>query len=159
MADIRVTIDNLCTKAVQYGKSFSKNLDYTENSLKDVESILDYYNKDLKGNPIKNVLRKIRKEEPTDKQIWSMATIWGAYLGEVICRNNPGKCIWVYESSAGTEPVLHIKVDNNNRAYPLDKVYKRLKNGSGDNVVSFYDVFKTMVLTNKLSELKERDKE
>jgi hypothetical protein len=158
MTDIKGTIDNLCQRAIQYGKAFSKNLDFSENSLKEVESILDYYNKDLKGNPMKNWMRKMKKEEPTDKQIWSMATIWGAYLGEVICRNNPGKCRWVYESSIGTEAILHLKVDNNNRAYPLDKVYKRLKNGPEDNIVSFYDVFKAMVLTNKLSEIKETGK-
>lgn len=87
MVDIKETVENLCTKAVQYEKSFSKEQDFSENSLNEVESILDFYYKDLKGNPIKNIMRKITRKEPTDSQIWSMALIWGAYLGEVFCRS------------------------------------------------------------------------
>ena len=155
MEDITSTINKLCQRAIQYGKSFSKNLDYSEGSLKDIEEILDYYHKDLKGSFIKNIVRKIKKQEPTESQIWSMATIWGAYVGEVMCKNSQHRCKWVYEDGFGTGPFLHTKVDNNYRACPIDKVYKKLKNGSEDNVASFYDVFKNMVLTDKLSGTKE----
>ncbi len=149
---IKETINNLCGKAIEYAKGFSKSLDFSEASIKDVEEILDYYCKDLKRNPIKNFIRRTKKEKPTEKQIWSMATIWGAYIGEVICRMNPDKCKWVYEDEFGNGKFLHIKVENNNRACPIDKVYKRLKNGPEDNVVSFYDIFNKMVLTDKLGE-------
>lgn len=152
MEDITSTVNNLSQRAIEYGKSFSKDLDYSEKSLKDIEGILDYYYKDLKGSFIKNFFRKIKKQEPTDSQIWSMAAIWGVYVGEVMCKNNQHRCKWVYEDEFGSGPVLHIKVDNNSRAFPLDKVYKRLKNGPEDNVASFYDVFKTMVLKDKLSD-------
>jgi hypothetical protein len=155
MEEIRETINSLCDKAVRYAKGFSKNLDFSEESIKDVEEILDYYCKDVKGSPLKNLIRKIKKEEPTNNQVWSMATIWGAYIGEVICRKNPGKCIWVYEDEFGNGPFLHIKVDNNNRAHPIDKAFKRLKNGPEDNVVSFYDIFTKMVLTDKFKEFKD----
>ncbi len=151
MDDITSTVNDLSVKAVQYGKSFSKKLDYSERSLKDIEEILDYYYKDLKGNLIRNIFRKIKNQQQTDSQIWSMATIWGVYVGEVMCKNNQHRCKWVYEDGFGSGPFLHIKVDNNNRACPIDKVYKRLKNGAEDNIVSFYNIFKDMVLTGKLS--------
>ncbi|WP_027629393.1 hypothetical protein [Ruminiclostridium cellobioparum] len=64
----------------------------------------------------------------------------------IICKDW-GIYKWVYEDEFGTGAVLHIKVDNNNRVYPIDKAFKRLKNGPEDNVVSFYEVFKKMVLT------------
>jgi len=64
--------------------------------------------------------------------------------------------MWVYEDEFGNRPSLHIKVDNNNRAHPIDKAYKRLRNGPEDNVVSFYDIFIKMVLTDKLKELNDR---
>ncbi|EMS69181.1 DUF3806 domain-containing protein [Ruminiclostridium cellobioparum] len=147
MGDVLNSIDKLSEKAVQYAREFSKNLDYSESSIGAVEEILEYYHNDLKGHFIKNILRKIKKEAPTDSQIWSMATIWGVYIGEVICKNSSNRCKWVYEDEFGTGAVLHIKVDNNNRVYPIDKAFKRLKNGPEDNVVSFYEVFKKMVLT------------
>lgn len=150
--EIKEAINSFCDKAVNYAKGFSKKLDFSEGSIKDVEEILDYYCKDLKGNPLKNFIRKIKNEELTDKQVWSLATIWGTYIGEVICRNSSGKCRWVYEDEFGDGKFLHIKVDNNNRAYPIDKAYKRLKNGSEDNVVSFYDIFTKMVLTGELGD-------
>ncbi len=153
MGDVLNSIDNLSQKAVQYAKGFSKDLDYSESSLSAVEEILEYYHKDLKGNFTKNVLRKLKGEVPTASQIWSMATIWGIYMGEVICKNSSDRCKWVYEDEFGTGAVLHIKVDNNNRVYPIDKVFKRLKNGPEDNVLSFYDVFKKMVLTDKINDL------
>jgi len=49
MEEIRETIDSLCDKAVKYAKGFSKNLDFSEDSIKDVEEIIDYYRKDLRG--------------------------------------------------------------------------------------------------------------
>ncbi|PYG84299.1 uncharacterized protein DUF3806 [Ruminiclostridium sufflavum DSM 19573] len=144
--DLSQKIDNLSRKAVHYAKGFSKDLDYTENSIDAVEEILEYYHNDLKGNIIKNFLRKIKNEVPTESQIWSLAAIWGAYLGDVICKNNSDRCKWVYEDEFGTGAILHIKIDNNSRAYPIDKVYKRLKNGSEDNITTFYEVLKKTLL-------------
>lgn len=155
MEDIITTINNLSQRAVEYGKSFSKKLDFSEESLKDVEEILDYYYKYLQGNFIKNIIRKLKKQEPTDSQIRSVSTIWGAYIGEVMCRHSQDRCKWVYEDGFGSGAFLHIKVDNNNRACPIDKVYKRLKNGAGDNVEFFYHILKKMVLNDKLSGTKE----
>ena len=64
------SVNQLSQKAVEYGKSFSKNLDYSYASLVDVEDILEFYHNDLKGNFVKNVFRKLKKEELTNDQIW-----------------------------------------------------------------------------------------
>lgn len=154
MEDILSTVNNLCEKAIQYGQSFSKNLDFSEESLKDVEEILDYYNNKFKDKFINNTNVDTKEQEAMESQIWNLACIFGVYVGEVMCRNNESRCNWVYEDGFGTGVSLHIKVDNNNRACPLDKAYKRLKNDSGDNVVSFYNIFKDLVLTGKLSQKK-----
>jgi len=150
VGESKVTIESMTQKAIQESKKFSKELDYSEKSLQDVEEILDSINKDIKGNIMKNIFRKLKNQVPTDSEIWSMATVWGAYVGEVMCRNNQDRCKWMYEHIPGSGSVLFIQVDNNNQANPMEKVYKRLKNGPEDNVVSFYNVFKSLVLTGKL---------
>lgn len=49
--------------AVGYAKSFEKEFDYSENSINDLEEILDYYSKNAAQSKL------------TEIQIWSMAPI------------------------------------------------------------------------------------
>jgi hypothetical protein len=128
--------------AVEYAKSFNVQLDYTEANVNSIEDILEFYHKDLKGTLIKNIIRKLKKEEPTESQIWSMSTIWGAYIGELICRFYPNNYKWVFEDTFGDGAVLHLKSEKNTHIFPVDKVYKRLKNGAEDSILSFYEIFK-----------------
>jgi hypothetical protein len=127
--DVVKYANHLSSKAVEYGKSFSKRLDFSSDSIKDIEEILDYYSNDLKKAP--------PNEKPTHKQIWSMASIWGAYIGEVIKKRINNNCEWSTEEFMGSN-VLHLKIVSD-RIFPLDKAYKRLVNGKEDNICSFFD--------------------
>ena len=77
-------VNNMSNKAVEYAKSFDKVFNYSEDDIKDLEEILDYYSNDLKGSFLKNVYRKINKTMPTENQIYTMFLIWGSYLGQVL---------------------------------------------------------------------------
>ena len=67
-AEIAESIDHYCSTAIAYAQSFGKRLDYSDESIDDVEEILDFYHQEL-----------VRTEEkPTQNQIWSMAVVWGA---------------------------------------------------------------------------------
>lgn len=113
--------------AVNYAKSFQKKFDYSPNSINDLEEILEYYSKD------------ISKSHPTENQIWSMALIFGSYLGEVMLKNGLFKKGFTWgEDDTSNIPLLFD--DSGNYITPNDKVYKRLVNGIGDNIVSFYEV-------------------
>lgn len=109
--------------AVEYAKSFDKELDYSSNSIKDLEEILDWYSKD------------IEKSKPTENQIWSMAMIFGAYLGQTIIKSCDKEFKWADEGD--NIPVLK---KGTITTAPVDKVYKRLVNGPEDSVESFYRV-------------------
>ena len=114
-----------CIAAIEYANEFNKKLDYSENSIIDLEEILDWYSKDI---PI---------SQPTENQIWSMAITFGSYLGETLLRNGLSEKGFIW----GTEPSSNIPLLlRNDGAYltPNDKVYKRLVNGSEDSVISFY---------------------
>ncbi len=114
-----------CATAIQFAKDFNKNLDYSEKSIEDLEEILDFYSNDIPTN------------KPTDSQIWSMAIIFGSYLGETMLKNGlwAKEYHWVKDNSLNL-PLLIGK--DGWQITPIDKVYKRLINGSIDNVVSFY---------------------
>lgn len=116
----------LSATAVEYAKSFQKNLDYSPLSIKDLEEILDYYANDL------------LKSRPTENQIWSMALIFGSYLGETMLKNGlrAKGFAWGREDTS-TVPLL--LGHDGSYITPNDKVYKRLVNGAEDSVLSFYD--------------------
>lgn len=108
--------------ALQFANRCGKFFFYTESSIYDLEQILQGYHEDL------------RSEKPTENQLWSMASIWGAYLGETMLRNGLRDKGFEWAVADGSPiPVLR-----NGPAVitPIDKVYKRFVNGREDNVVS-----------------------
>lgn len=113
--------------AVSYAKSFEKQFDYSKNSIKDLEEILDYYSND------------ISKSKPTENQMWSMAIIFGSYLGEVMLKNGLAKKGYNWEKD-NTSNIPLLVANDGSYITPNDKVYKRLVNGKEENVISFYDV-------------------
>ena len=115
----------MCVAALEFAAEFHKQLDYSEQSIADLEEILDWYSKD------------IAVSKPTENQIWSMSLIFGSYLGETLLKNGLAQKGFHW----GKEPSSNIPLlIRNDGAYltPNDKVYKRLVNGSEDSVVSFY---------------------
>ena len=120
-----VYAQKMCAVAIEYATEFNKKLDYSENSITDLEEILDWYSKDISVS------------KPTENQIWSMAIIFGSYLGETLLKNGllEKGFVWGKEPSANIPLLIR-----NDGAYltPNDKVYKRLVNGSEDSVISFY---------------------
>ena len=73
-------------------------------------------------------------------QIWSMALIFGSYLGEVMLKNGLFKKSFSWEKD-DTSNIPLLSDDCGNHITPIDKVYKRLVNGAEDNIVSFYELF------------------
>lgn len=124
---------HMSSRAVEYAKSFSKVFNYSEEDIKHLEEILDYYSNDLKDSALES------KTMPTENQIYSMSLIWGSYLGQLLKKHvNPALC-WVEEDVFGDGEIIHLK-DEENRIFPIDKVHKRLMNGNEDNIISFYEV-------------------
>ena len=124
--------EKMCAHAIEYGNEFNKNLDFSENSIADLEEILDWYSKD------------IAISKPTENQIWSMAIIFGSYLGETLLRNELAKKGFAWGTEASSDIPVLIK-DDGSYLTPNDKVFKRLVNGSEESVVSFYRFVKNKI--------------
>ena len=116
--DLQKRIDSYCKTAIENAERFGKKLDFSEKSITDVEEILNGYSK--------------------DEEIWSMAYIWGAYIGEVMRRNIGPNCLWTDEKIFDKE-TPHLK-NNKSRAFPIDKAWKRIMNGPEDSIISFYKI-------------------
>jgi hypothetical protein len=94
-------------------------LDYSVSSIQTVEKLLggvhDQYVKD-----------------PSSVSVPGMANMYGAYVGEVIRRSEPG-ARWERDDAVGGEKSYPIIWGGGN-SYPIGCCYKRIVNGEEDNV-------------------------
>ncbi|GMA97773.1 hypothetical protein [Pelosinus sp. IPA-1] len=130
--EIQEQMSSLANTAVRYAQKFNEKLDFSRESIKVVEEILEYYFQDLQNCAA--------DEKPSEEQVWSMALIWGAYIGEVMRRELGPDYIWSNEEKFEEKTPHILKVGKSQCAFPINKVHKRLLNGPEDNIVSFVDV-------------------
>ena len=103
------------------GSSYGVTLDYSPDSVKEVEKILATKYEMQKTHPRAEI------------EITDAAHLWGAYIGEVMKRIHPAH--WVRDSDVAGENALPIMYeDHSGESYPCAWVYRRLKNGEEDNV-------------------------
>lgn len=118
--DIGRMMQDYAEQAVRLARQRQIELDYSEQSLEQVDRLLERWHEQ-------------RESEP---QLDEMARIWGGYLGEVVRRRFGGE--WTIEKyPAGDFPIVTLNV-NGARLFPAMKIHKRLTNGAIDNVVPFY---------------------
>jgi len=133
--DVKNSAIGLAKRAVEYAVSFHKKFDYSKDSISDLEGILEYYHQD------------INQSHPADDQIRTMSLVFGAYLGESILKNGASKHGYVWKNNDG-ELILY--KNSKYQMSPVSKVYKRLINGSEDNVTFFYEVALKIAETGKI---------
>ena len=124
--------DAYAQKAVIVAREFKITLDYSENSLLSLESILSQLALDLPPGG------------PSGEDLTEMCKMWGSYFGEVVRRRFGGD--WSIETYPGKQfATLTLNVGGN-KLFPSMKIHRRLTEGEADNVWSFYKMVK-----NKLS--------
>jgi hypothetical protein len=116
MADVTISVvmKAYAEDAVRIASKQGVTLDYTETSLESVDAILTT----ISGA---SVLSPKSHEE--EDQLWTLAKVYGGYLGEVVLRNLGGE--WeTHDNPDGTARViLRCK---GVQMFPLEKAYKRL---------------------------------
>lgn len=114
--------------AVELAREFKAALDYTENSVMEVEVILARFAQDLASG------------KPPAEDMDEMCKLWGSYLGEVVRRRFGGE--WGIETYPGKEfATLTLNVGGN-KLFPSMKIHRRLTVGENDNVWTFYKMVK-----------------
>lgn len=95
-------------------QSFNEELDYSVESIKTVEKILDYYFQDLQNCNV--------EEKPTENQVWSMSMIWGSlYWRSHEARLGP-QYVWSNEGVFGEKTPHILTVGTDEKTFPINKV-------------------------------------
>jgi hypothetical protein len=131
MADVNDMMVAYAEDAVEYAAHLKKNLDYSKESVQVVEEICTL----LYSSIPKGFVAKLFKKTPSEETILQMSKMMGGYVGEVIIKNYGGS--WDIEDfmNQGNTTVLTI---GETKIFPVARVYKRLKNGSEDNVYHYF---------------------
>jgi hypothetical protein len=115
--------------AVDHAKSSANvELDFSEASVDHVEAILT----ELHDALPKGFIARLFGRGPSNDDILTMSKMYGSYVGEVLRRTHGGE--WALID--GQVTLTH----GEGRIWPIAKVFKRITNGSEDNVAVYYKV-------------------
>ena len=130
MKDLDKMIAVYAQDAVESGKKFQKTLDFSEQSIQGVEDICAKLYNDIP----RGMINKLFKSAPSEDEIVRMSLMLGVYIGEVIKKQFGGN--WTLETLNKSNTLVF--TTNEIKIYPAVKVYKRLKNGPGENLYHYY---------------------
>jgi hypothetical protein len=111
-------------------RNFGMSLDYTPESIQQVEAIAER----LRNARPKGFIGKIFRKGPTDEDVQVVCKMLGGYIGEVYRRSKGGE--WAINEEYCAIGVILGKT----WMFPPAKVHKRLANGTEDNLWSYFKV-------------------
>jgi hypothetical protein len=112
-------------RAVGQARDYHAVLDYSENSLMELEVILS----------------QISDAEQSPDQVTETCKLWGSYLGEVVRKQFGGE--WSVEPYPGKQFSTLTLTVNGSKLFPSMKIHRRLTQGVGENIWSFYKMIKS----------------
>jgi hypothetical protein len=116
-------------QAVALAAEFKSTLDFSENSVMEVEAILA------------QLAREMPAQKPSTEDVGELCKTWGCYLGEVVRLRFGGE--WSIETYPGKQfATLTLNVGGS-KLFPSMKVHRRLTEGESDNIWAFYRMVKT----------------
>lgn len=124
---------SIAEDAVQYAMQDGITLNYTRESVKSVDAILEGYHSSLDeydGND-------------GAKKIWNIAVMFGMYIGETLLRSGLAEKGFAWVKDEGF-PILATP-DNKTTVSPITKAHKRILNGAEDGIERFADVVFSVV--------------
>ena len=119
-------------QAVAAARDYQIRLDYSEESLQQVESILGRLRVPIPGG----ARGEASSAAPSDAETEDLCKVWGGYLGEVVRRRWGGE--WVLETYPGGNFLTVALSVPGGTVFPSMKIYRRLSQGAGESVWSFY---------------------
>jgi hypothetical protein len=132
MSDVNSMMTAYADEAVDYAKQLNLTLDFSENSIRQIEDICALlHNKIPKG-----FLEKLTKKSPPEEVIVRISKMLGGYIGQVLVNHYGGN--WVVENNIMSQDKTVVLNIEGMKTFPIAKVYKRLKNGPEDNVYHYY---------------------
>ena len=118
----------IAEEAVYLAKQSGVVLDYTAESAKGVDEILENYHDNIENYGGMD----------GEKTLWNVSVMFGAYIGEVLLRQGLSEKGFAWVEDEGL-PILSMQ-DGKMTASPITKVEKRIYNGAEDSLESFVKV-------------------
>jgi hypothetical protein len=119
--------------AVDHAKSVGVSLDYSPDSIRQVEGVLEKL-----CAAIPRGLSRLIRRRPSAEDMATMAKMYGGYIGEVVRRTAGGE--WMLDTEIVPGHTVISLRKGEQRIFPPSKVEKRLANGPEDNVWFYYQV-------------------
>ncbi len=117
--------------AIQSAKErFGKSLSFSENSLPDLEGMLNY--------AISEISKYKADNKPTDKMIERTGEVWGSFLGEVMIHELGGS--WLVSN----QDTLFLLIDGV-VVDPIKYISKRMTGQASNSVLQFYSAVKEKI--------------
>jgi hypothetical protein len=125
---IEAMVKAYAQQAVALAAELRSALDFSENSVMEVEAILA------------GLAREMPVQKPSAEDVGELCKTWGCYLGEVVRLRFGGE--WSIETYPGKQfATLTLNVGGS-KLFPSMKVHRRLAEGEGDNIWAFYRMVK-----------------
>src|SRR5215468_2641312 len=121
-------VTSYAEQAVQRARECNAQLDFSENSVMEVETILA------------QLTRQMADAKQSAEDVGELCKVWGSYLGEVVRRRFGGE--WSIETYPGKQFATLTLSVGGNKLFPTMKVHRRLTQGADDSVWSFYKMVK-----------------
>lgn len=128
MKNYNDTACSIAEDAVQYAKQNGIELDYTRESIQNVDDFL---------GACHDSIDRYATDEGA-KTLWNVAVLFGTYVGEMLLRSGLSEKGYVWMKDDGL-PILGIP-DKQTAVSPITKAHKRIINGAEDSMKSFIDV-------------------
>lgn len=142
-ASLDAMIQEHAQAAVETARAMNVALDYSEQSLEQVEQILARLHQELRDWKIARAATTAvasgpvdAPTGPSDNQMSDMCRLWGSYFGEVVRRRWGGE--WNVETYPGGSFATLTLTVSAGKLFPSMKVYRRLTEGDADNLWTFY---------------------
>ena len=120
-------------QAVVIAREFNARFDYSENSLMELEAI------------VAQLAAELPPGGAPSGELTEMCKLWGSYFGEVVRRRFGGE--WSIDTYPGKQFATLTLTIGGNRLFPSMKVHRRLTQGEGDNLWTFYKMIKAKLET------------
>ena len=121
----RKWLEAAAESAVEHAIRRTVVLDYSESSIVLVDMVLQ------------DLYESKKRTSPTTKQISTIATIYGVYIGEVMLRSGLADLGFAWDSAENGEPCL-MREGSDDTLRPLQRAFKRIINGPESDIVYFY---------------------
>lgn len=126
-------VADFAAAAVSMAQGMSVTLDYSEASIAPLETLLGALYRDIHHPPVRDLEQPAA---PSAEQIDDLCRLWGSYLGEVVRHRWGGE--WALEQYPGGGFATLVLNVGGNKLFPSLKIYRRLTDGEGDSIATFY---------------------